>query len=495
MAPQDLEKNKESSSALAMEQQPEEEKGPKNEGLVSSSPTHHKKIPLVELSLQNVTYAPITTKAGVRQGGRSTTKSSRTTILHQVSATFRPFSLSAIMGPSGSGKSSLLSVAADFISSSDLQQDSVITVNGEEGRIPKRLVGVVWQDDLLLSNLTVEENVWYTARLKTPQSVPDETVRQTVHETIRDLGLWHVRDSVIGNPLGANGLMNSRGISGGERKRVAVANELVVRPSLLLLDEPTSGLDATTAASLMETLRQLAKRGHSVAAVIHQPRTTIFQALDHLLLLSKGHVIFNGPPTAIRAYLEGCPTVSPLPPETGIADWLMDVVTDDEKQRKAGEPGPLAERWKESGAEHLARIVANTVVHEDAESDHAAQRNDRVLERRNSLHELKQLPKYDTSFMTQLSLLTQRTFKQQRGERLTATAVILQLSYLFFTALFWWQIPDSTSGVFQRNSLLFFMLIAQANGIVIAAVTVFQRERTLLHRERAKKLYTVSACK
>lgn len=61
------------------------------------------------------------------------------------------------------------------------------------------------------------------------------------------------------------------------------------------------------------------------------------------------------------------------------------------------------------------------------------------------------------------------------------------------TALFWWQIPDSTAGVFQRNSLLFFMLIAQANGIVIAAVTVFQRERTLLHRERAKKLYSVSA--
>ena len=104
-------------------------------------------------------------------------------------------------------------------------------------------------------------------------------------------------------------------------KRVAVANELVVRPSLLLLDEPTSGLDSTTSMALMETLKQLANRGHSIAAVIHQPRTTIFQALDHLLLLSKGRVIYDGPPSAARQYLEGCSTVSPLPPETGIGTF------------------------------------------------------------------------------------------------------------------------------------------------------------------------------
>lgn len=192
----------------------------------------HKEIPLVELSLENVTYAPITATASQNRSSKKV----RTTVLQNVTTKVRPFCLSAWMGPSGSGKTSLLSVAADFMGSSDLMEGSLITVNGEQGRIPKRLVGVVWQDDLLLSNLTVEENVWYTARLKTPQNVSDETVREIVHETIKDLGLWHVKDSVVGNPLGANGLVNSRGISGGERKRVAVANELVVRPSLLLLD-------------------------------------------------------------------------------------------------------------------------------------------------------------------------------------------------------------------------------------------------------------------
>ena len=189
---------------------------PSTEG-AASSPSHpHKEVPLVEMSLENVTYAPMATTAS-QADHKSSERKARKTVLHNVTTKVRPFTLTAWMGPSGSGKTSLLSVAADFIGQADLMEGSLITVNGEEGRIPKRLVGVVWQDDLLLSNLTVEENVWYTARLKTPQNVDDENVREIVHETIKDLGLWHVRDSIVGNPLGANGLMNSRGISGGER--------------------------------------------------------------------------------------------------------------------------------------------------------------------------------------------------------------------------------------------------------------------------------------
>jgi ABC-type multidrug transport system ATPase subunit len=399
-------------------------------GAAAAASRRHDKVPLIEVSLENVTYAPMTTKA---VAGSSASNRSRKTILHNVTTTIKPYTLTAWMGPSGSGKTSLLSVTADFIDdASDLRPGSLITVNGEEGRIPKRLVGVVWQDDLLLSNLTVEENVWYTARLKTPQSVSDEKVRQEVHETIQDLGLWHVKDSVVGNPLGANGMLTSRGISGGERKRVAVANELVVRPSLLLCDEPTSGLDATTAAALMETLRQLAARGHSIAAVIHQPRTTIFQSLHQVLLLSKGHVIYDGPPSAVRSYLEGCPTVTPLPPETGIADWLMDVITEDEKQRVKEEPGPLALNWQAHGEMHRSHYSENGATPSAALGGTPQLYSDVA---RRSLRELEMLPKYNTSFMRQLLLLTQRTFKQQRGERLTVTAMFLQLCYLFFVRM------------------------------------------------------------
>jgi ABC-type multidrug transport system ATPase subunit len=98
--------------------------------------------------------------------------------------------------------------------------------------LPKSLVGVVWQEDLLLPNLTVRETVRFAARLKTPKFISDEDVDELVDETLTQLGLSAVKDSLIGLPSGGVG----RGISGGERKRVSVAVELVAKPSVLLLE-------------------------------------------------------------------------------------------------------------------------------------------------------------------------------------------------------------------------------------------------------------------
>jgi ABC-type multidrug transport system ATPase subunit len=434
-------------------------------------PERVRDVPLVELSIKDLTYAPITAKAAASSGEENR----RLVVLNNVSTTIAPYTLTAWMGPSGSGKTSLISVAADLVRRSDVRDGSLITVNGEEGRIPKRLVGVVWQDDLLLSNLTVEENLYFAARLKTPEETSDDDVKQVVVETMTELGLIHIRDSLVGNPLGGTA---TRGISGGERKRVAVGAELVARPSCLLLDEITSGLDSTTAQSLMATLKDLARLGHSIAVVIHQPRTEIYNMFDHLLLLSRGHVVYNGHPSHARTFLEAA-CGKELPLETGIADWMMDIVTEDEKR----EGGPIMpKRWAACVAKPVGHCIAAKTVDQKY-----------TEERRLSLSQLKAAPSYNTGFYTQLKLLMHRTIKQHRGERLTRTALLLQLMYLCFTALFWWRIPDNTARIFERNSLLFFMLIAQANGIVIAAVTVFQRERVLLSRERAKKMYHVSS--
>jgi ABC-type multidrug transport system ATPase subunit/ABC-type multidrug transport system permease subunit len=375
------------------------------------------------------------------------------------------------MGPSGSGKTSLTSVVAGLVDSDDVQ--GTIKVNGSVGRLPKQMVGVVWQDDLLLSNLTAEETIYFAARLKTPATTTNAQVRTLVQETMAELNLLHIRDNLIGSSLS-----NMPGISGGERKRVAVAAELVVRPSLLLLDEPTSGLDATTARNLMETLKDLASLGHSICCVIHQPRTDIFKLFDHLLLLSKGRVIYNGHPATARQYLETIPDVVALPPETGIADWIMDTVIADEQRKEK----ILANQWAQNPHKSLEGCLEKT-KHDEAPS----------LDRRlSSLTELKKTPKkYEASFWKQLSLLTGRTLKQRRGERLTRVAILLTLSYVLFTSFFWWQMPNTTAWVYERTSLLFFMLVAQGNSIVVGSISVFQGERALLRRERAKKLYGV----
>ncbi len=452
------------------------------ENNISSSTRHRRTLQLVELSLENISYTPI--NAALKKKGK------RKTILSNISTTISPYELTAWMGPSGSGKTSLLSVSAGLIADpeSDLSADSCIRINGEKGALPKRLIGIVHQDDLLLSNLTVKETIKFAARLKSPKHISDEEVDKLVDETISRLGLAHVQDSLIGSPGG-----NGSKISGGERKRVAVAVELVARPSVLLLDEPTSSLDATSAYQLMVTLKELASLGHAIAVVIHQPRTSIFNLFDKLLLLSKGEVVFEGLPTQARQFLESCPDVNQLPPETGKADWIMDVITDDENK---DEGGSLPLLWNKYSVENKQ----NEEPESQASSDSALRQRNRAvkhsqskhLQRRlSSLQELQEEPKFEASFGTQLKLLIVRAQKQGRGERITRIAMLLTFCWTAFTGLAWGYLPNNTDYVFNRASLLYFILIAQSNTVVTTSMLTFGGERSLLSRERAKKMYGV----
>jgi ABC-type multidrug transport system fused ATPase/permease subunit len=124
-------------------------------------------VPIVELTLEHLFYKPVTTSIHVKNKNQGRGGSeNRTTVLNNISTQIAPYQLTAWMGPSGSGKTSLTSVVAGLIADPHAIE-GLIKVNGEEGRLPKRLVGVVWQDDLLLSNLTVCETIYFAARLKT----------------------------------------------------------------------------------------------------------------------------------------------------------------------------------------------------------------------------------------------------------------------------------------------------------------------------------------
>ena len=445
-----------------------------------------REVPLVELSLTSITYAPSTRSSSGTKSNKL--KQKRTTVLSNVTTSIAPHTLSAWMGPSGCGKTSLVSVAAGLIDSNDLVDSSSIQINGGKGSLPKRFVGVVWQDDLLLSNLTVKETIRFAARLKNPMEVSNKEVEMLVDNTLSKLGLTHVQDSLIGMPGGSG---KSRGISGGERKRVAVAVELVARPSILILDEPTSGLDASTAHQLMVTLKSLAELGHSIAVVIHQPRTSIFNMFDNLLLLSKGKVVYEGEPSGARQFLEACPDVGTLPPETGLADWIMDVINDDEKK-----DGTLPSLWKEHCIKQQQDIPqcrsGNQLTQRHIANSRRSSKFSQMERRLSSLKELEESePKFQSSFWVQIKLLTKRALRQQRGQRLTSVAAVVTFAWTLFTCLAWGRLPDNTTYVFSRASLLFFIIIAQANGVVTSSVMIFSSERHLLSRERAKKLYGV----
>lgn len=488
-------------------------------------------IPLVKLKMDRITYTPLVMRdyslpssSNIKISlcstccctSRNKEKKSddieegkpllRKTVLNNVSPpAIEPYRLSAWMGPSGSGKTSLLSIAAgmtDFDPDS-FGEDSRMTINDDnkhnllskKGAFPKGLSGIVWQDDLMLSNLTVRETVEFAANLKTPRSELHR-IQTMVDQVLDDLGLTSVQHSLIGQSMGGPG----RGISGGERKRVSVAQELVTRPPLIFLDEPTSGLDSSAALELMKILKDLClKGGHSIVTVIHQPRTTIFDLVDDLLLLSRGEEVYSGVARGAREVLESCPIIGfKLPEQTNIADWIMDLIILDENRGKNRSSSP---RHQDEEAEadpyphqrllpqHWSNLKDAARTSKD-ESHHATKRS--LNYSLSSLAEIRNsIPKYTASFATQLRLLTRRAIKQTRGEKISNASIIATVAFIIFESAFWFRLKNDTNHIYQRNSLVFFLIIAQANGVVISSVPTFRRDRALLTRERAKKMYQV----
>lgn len=143
------------------------------------------------------------------------------------------------------------------------------------------------QEDVLLGTLTVRETITYSAHLRLPSTMTEEAIRSHVEGTILELGLQDCADTLIGN-------WHLRGISGGEKKRLSIALEILTRPRLLFLDEPTSGLDSASAFFVIQTLRNIAGDGRTVISSIHQPSSEVFALFDDLFLLSSGETVYFG---------------------------------------------------------------------------------------------------------------------------------------------------------------------------------------------------------
>ena len=241
------------------------------------------------------------------------------TILNNIQGLARPGEVMAIMGASGAGKTTFLDILARKNKRGEVSGD--FFVNGEKvsNHDFKSVVGFVDQEDTMLPTLTVHETILNSALLRLPRDMSRSAKEQRVHEVERQLGIHHIRDSLIGSEEG-----RGRGISGGEKRRVGIACELVTSPSILFLDEPTSGLDAYNAYNVIECLVTLAKTyNRTVIFTIHQPRSNITALFDRLVLLAQGHTVYSGPFAQCQEYFDrigySCP------PGFNIADYLVDL--------------------------------------------------------------------------------------------------------------------------------------------------------------------------
>ncbi|ONK56744.1 uncharacterized protein A4U43_C10F12300 [Asparagus officinalis] len=208
------------------------------------------------------------------------------TLLEDLTGYAEPGTLTAIMGPSGSGKSTLLDTLASRLATNAFLSGQIL-LNGMKTKLSFGTAAYVTPDDNLIGTLTARETIMYSAKLRLPDKMATEEKRALVEGTILEMGLQDCADTVIGN-------WHLRGISGGEKRRVSIALEILMRPRLLFLDEPTSGLDSASAFFVTQTLRSLSRNNRTVVASIHQPSSEVFELFDRLYLLAGGKTVYFG---------------------------------------------------------------------------------------------------------------------------------------------------------------------------------------------------------
>jgi len=215
--------------------------------------------------------------------------------MHNLSFTLHNGELLAIMGGSGTGKTTLLSL----LNGSMKPQEGTITINGHDISEPeaKALIGFVPQDDLLIEELTVYQNLWFTAKLCFA-GMADEELDRRVMKTLKDLGLDAVKDLKAGSAI-------NKYISGGQRKRLNIALELIREPAVLFLDEPTSGLSSADTEKVINLLKEQTLKGKLIIVNIHQPSSDVYKLFDRLWLLDRGgYPVFDGNPIDAITYFK-----------------------------------------------------------------------------------------------------------------------------------------------------------------------------------------------
>ncbi len=377
--------------------------------------------------------------------------------------------LAGIMGASGAGKTTLLNVMAGI----NKPTWGEIRINGvnlhEEEEKVKGVIGYIPQDDLLIEELTVFQNLYYAAKLVFKDK-EEEEIRTLVNDTLYSLGLGDIKDLKVGSPL-------NKLISGGQRKRLNIALELIREPAILFVDEPTSGLSSRDSENVMDLLRELTLKGILIFVVIHQPSSEIYKMFDNMIILDEGgYMVYYGNPVESVMYFKRqdaqinsdvgeCPTCGNVNPE--LIFNIMEARVVDEygqytDQRKVPPP-----KWEERLHENIT-IDQKPEVHEQPPSS-------------------TNLPKWLSQFKiyTIRDLLSKISNKQYVALNLLEAPILaFILSYIIR------YIPDPSSEeyIFRLNEnipIFIFMsiIVALFLGLTVSAEEIF-RDRKILRREQ-----------
>ena len=308
---------------------------------------------------------------------------------------------------------------------------------------------------MLHPDLTVAETLDFTAKLRLSDKVPAEERAERIQEVLDLVGISHVKQVIVGDT-------RKKGISGGERKRLCIAMELLNNPSLLFLDEPTSGLDSTTALSVCQALKRLSDLGVcTVVCTIHQPQSKIFDLFDNMILMKKGNIVYQGSAQKSIKFLDSIGIQ--CPPGSNPADFLIDLISKTDDSTAV-----------DTLSQSTSRLEIDLHIGENKPSFQA--------------REIK-------NWCSQVYILFTRNVQQtlRRKDILIINVIVTVFLAIFVSCGVWQNIGTTQKSIDTRAPSLFFASVTQGIIASLQATNSFPLERALSLRERAAGTYYVSA--
>ncbi|XP_054050846.1 ATP-binding cassette sub-family G member 5 isoform X1 [Rissa tridactyla] len=391
-------------------------------------------------------------------------------ILKDVSFHIESGQIMGILGNSGSGKTTLLDAVSGRLGDKNNFFGEVY-VNGRQLKREqfRDCFSYVPQSDTLLSFLTIQESLTYTALL-TLQKCSNDIIKKKVDAVMAELSLSHIADKIIGSRIFV-------GISGGERRRVSIAAQLLQDPKVMLLDEPTTGLDCLTANQIVSLLSELAHRDRIVIITIHQPRSELFRLFDKIAIMSFGEMVFCGNPMEMITFFSDCGYS--CPEQSNPFDFYVDLTSVDTRSKE-----------RELETYSRVQIIVSAYKNSEIFSKVLA-----VIERTKCMKELPPIPfknKDSPSAFYKLWILLRRTTRNFSRDKMGIIMRLLQnLLFGLFVAFFLLRLRnDLEKGAVQdRVGLVYQCVSAPPYTGMLNAIALFSPLRAISDQESKDGLY------
>ncbi|KAL5344855.1 hypothetical protein ACLOAV_010252 [Pseudogymnoascus australis] len=390
-------------------------------------------------------------------------------LLHGVNGIVRAGEICALMGPSGCGKTTLLNVLAHRDAAARAQVDGSTLVNGVgQSREAFRLMSsYVEQEDALIGSLTVRETLNFAARLSNSSAMSKSGRMDRIDGLLDSFGLRNQQHTLIGTPI-------RKGISGGQKRRVSVASQLITGPKLLFLDEPTSGLDSAASWEVVSFIRNIAKKNNLIVITsIHQPSSTTFQLFDKVLLLSAGRSHYFGSVPEMEPFFRAMG--HPIPVHTNPAEYVLELMNIDFAQNQEAARKQLDNMHMSWASSAVSTSIATEIGD--------------VVQRSSNDNAISNTKATRVGFLALVVALIHRSFiKSYRDVVAYGIRVAMYLGLAIMMGTVWLRLGHDQVYIQPFINAIFFGS-AFMSFMAVAYVPAFLEDRTTFVKERANGLY------